>query len=56
MTLRFVIFVGEKMVSLLPDLARLCTTVFREWLYLYEAMAAMTLTIWELLRGVRGRP
>jgi GNAT superfamily N-acetyltransferase len=36
MTLRLSTYVGGDMVPLLPDLARLCTIVFREWPHLYE--------------------
>jgi len=36
MALRFSMFVGGAMAPLLPDVARLCTIVFREWPHLYE--------------------
>jgi len=36
MVLRFATLIGKDMTGLLPDLARLCTIVFREWPYLYE--------------------
>jgi GNAT superfamily N-acetyltransferase len=36
MPLRLSIFVGRDMAALLPDLARLCTIVFREWPHLYD--------------------
>jgi integrase len=36
MTMRLSTFIGREMTPLLPDLARLCTIVFREWPYLYE--------------------
>lgn len=36
MTLRLVTFTGGSIEPLLPDLARLCTVVFREWPHLYD--------------------
>jgi GNAT superfamily N-acetyltransferase len=36
MTMRLSTFIGREMTPLLPDLARLCTIVFREWPHLYE--------------------
>jgi len=36
MPLRLSTFVGRDMAALLPDLARLCTIVFREWPNLYD--------------------
>jgi GNAT superfamily N-acetyltransferase len=36
MMLRFSTFVGRDTIPLLPELARLCTVVFREWPHLYD--------------------
>src|SRR4051812_47522910 len=34
--LRLATFIGRDMDPVLPDLARLCTTVFRDWPHLYD--------------------
>ena len=36
MTLRLVTFIGRNVAPVLPDLARLCTVVFRDWPHLYD--------------------
>jgi GNAT superfamily N-acetyltransferase len=36
MTLRLATFIGRNVVPVLPDLARLCTVVFRDWPHLYD--------------------
>jgi len=36
MTPRFSTFIGQEMAPWIPDLARLCTTVFRDWPHLYD--------------------
>jgi GNAT superfamily N-acetyltransferase len=36
MTLRLVPFIGKAMTPLLPEVARLCTIVFRDWPHLYD--------------------
>lgn len=36
MKLRLATLTGRNVVPLLPDLARLCTVVFRDWPHLYD--------------------
>src|ERR1700744_2315407 len=36
MTVRLATLTGRKVAPLLPDFARLCTEVFREWPHLYD--------------------
>src|SRR5690349_21560886 len=36
MTIRLATFTGRSVVPMLPDLAQLCTVVFRDWPHLYD--------------------